>query len=410
MKIELTVVGIRYYCGGEENYPELFARLPIGSEVLLQIEKEGSAFPGAIRVFDLEMNQIGHIAKTDIRYINLDVEKETMLTATVTEHSAMDNCIRIEAENTLGINLPKLEIIEAEEGEMVFMTTSVDESITQLTDSVLIQTENLKKSATVSKQRINSYIKVLRKYFEICCSSIDGEYTFKRADITRGLRELSKKYPEFHELYRELLEKSKDLVSRRSNLMVEVYRKQFQAIYDSATAKEAATGKSQLDAIIDNLKFRNGGKLTENIIREEITRLAAQLSKSLDNRYVKCINCDMDFARAVYYSDYTLRSIYVLYTRRIVHDYLLSMLSNGNADEETIEQLAPIFYGSKSDARNFLRMIEGAKPTQVVATANEMIREKKISDMSCNKPLWAILHANGYYAKGLNNWNSQIEK
>jgi hypothetical protein len=44
----------------------------------------------------------------------------------------------------------------------------------------------------------------------------------------------------------------------------------------------------------------------------------------------------------------------------------------------------------------------------VIAEVNRLLKERKVSDISCNKVLWEILHENGYYAPTLSNWNSQI--
>ena len=78
------------------------------------------------------------------------------------------------------------------------------------------------------------------------------------------------------------------------------------------------------------------------------------------------------------------------------------------ADEALAEKLAPVFFGNRELVAEFLGRIKGAKPTDVTAEVNRLLKERKVSDISCNKVLWEILHENGYYAPTLSNWNSQI--
>ena len=78
------------------------------------------------------------------------------------------------------------------------------------------------------------------------------------------------------------------------------------------------------------------------------------------------------------------------------------------ADEALAEKLAPVFFGNREQVAEFLGCIKGAKPTDVIAEVNRLLKERKVSDISCNKVLWEILHENGYYARTLSNWNSQI--
>lgn len=76
--------------------------------------------------------------------------------------------------------------------------------------------------------------------------------------------------------------------------------------------------------------------------------------------------------------------------------------------EPLVDALAPIFYGDREETRTFLSRIKGAKPMQVVSVANTLLQERKISEKSCNKTLWEILHDHGFYDPNLNNWNRNI--
>lgn len=340
MKVELTVVGIRIYCGGEENYPQLFARLPLGCEVVLRTNRTGDPYPCSISVFDTEMQKIGSIAKTDRRFIELEVPKDGVLYANVIEHSAKHNCICLEAENTKGIKEPFLRDIVPESGEIVFAKTNQDRRMEQLADAIKSQLERFMHQ-DITEQQMASLTKVLAEYSTLCCISLDGECTFKRADIRMYLKNLSKKYPELQRFHDDILEQHKDLGRDPNDVKVDVYLKQYQNIHASATAK-GKNGKSQVDEWLDALRFTHGGELPKCVIREEIKRLANLLSGEMMNTFIKCKDNDELFATSLYSLNYRLNAIYVLYTRIIKYNYLIDMLHDGNVnvqhqeEEETI--------------------------------------------------------------------------
>ena len=41
---------------------------------------------------------------------------------------------------------------------------------------------------------------------------------------------------------------------------------------------------------------------------------------------------------------------------------------------------------------------------------NRLIREKKLSSVSCMKPLWQVMTTHGLYGKQYNTWNAQVKK
>lgn len=77
--------------------------------------------------------------------------------------------------------------------------------------------------------------------------------------------------------------------------------------------------------------------------------------------------------------------------------------------QEIVSQLKPIFFGCEEEARDFLTRIQGMKPKQVTELVNQLVAEKKISDVSCHRPLWKVLHEAGIYAPTESNWNAQVK-
>ena len=77
--------------------------------------------------------------------------------------------------------------------------------------------------------------------------------------------------------------------------------------------------------------------------------------------------------------------------------------------QDVVEKLKPMFYGQVEDAKTFLVSIQGMKPTQITDKVNQLVSEKKISDMSKHRDLWKVLHDCGIYDKSESNWNQQVK-
>ena len=76
---------------------------------------------------------------------------------------------------------------------------------------------------------------------------------------------------------------------------------------------------------------------------------------------------------------------------------------------EIIEKLKPIFFGVEEEAKTFFLDIQGMKATQITAKVNQLVVEKKISEMSHHRELWQILHDCGLYDKSESNWNQRLK-
>ena len=62
----------------------------------------------------------------------------------------------------------------------------------------------------------------------------------------------------------------------------------------------------------------------------------------------------------------------------------------------------------EEEARAFFTQIQGMKATQITAKVNQLVVEKKISDMSQHRDLWTVLDDCGLYDKSESNWNQQV--
>ena len=76
---------------------------------------------------------------------------------------------------------------------------------------------------------------------------------------------------------------------------------------------------------------------------------------------------------------------------------------------DVVERLRPMFFGQIDDAKAFLVSIQGMKPTQIIDKVNQLVKAKKISEMSKHRDLWKVLHDCGIYDKSESNWNQQVK-
>ena len=324
MMVVLTVVGIRNYLpNGEADYPQLFARLPIGTTVYLRKQSEGEKYPGCVYVYDEEARIIGSITKTERRFIELEIPKDLMLQAKIIGHSAADNCLYIEAENTKGFSVPYIRQIELTGSETAIPLTTLDNKIKLFTSSMKTMIDSLKKDGDASN--VDSLLRIAEKYQACCCQSLDGDTSFSRGEICQELRILLNQYPALKDVYSVIYEQHKDLSTKEEQ--TNVFRKQYGRIYERAMLKEEH-GSSFLEDYIEKLTFLNGGQLTTEIVQNEILSLSSLLAKELCNNYVMFIKTEESFAHVLYSLNYSLNGIYILFTRRIKLEYLQSLLAN----------------------------------------------------------------------------------
>ena len=324
MMVVLTVVGIRNYLpNGEADYPQLFKRLPIGTTVYLRKQSEGEKYPGCVYVYDEEARIIGSITKTERRFIELEIPKDLMLQAKIIGHSAADNCLYIEAENTKGFSVPYIRQIELTGSETAIPLTTLDNKIKLFTSSMKTMIDSLKKDGDASN--VDSLLRIAEKYQTCCCQSLDGDTSFSRGEICQELRILLNQYPALKDVYSAIYEQHKDLSTKEEQ--TNVFRKQYGRIYERAMLKEEH-GSSFLEDYIEKLTFLNGGQLTTEIVQNEILSLSGLLAKELCNNYVMFIKTEESFAHVLYSLNYSLNGIYILFTRRIKLEYLQSLLAN----------------------------------------------------------------------------------
>mgnify|MGYP003528186255 FL=1 len=76
-----------------------------------------------------------------------------------------------------------------------------------------------------------------------------------------------------------------------------------------------------------------------------------------------------------------------------------------------LEELTPIFYGNKEQAEDYIKKIKNiTKDVEKIRYTAQLVHENTISEMSCHRDLYSILHDHWLYNKSESNWNKVISQ
>lgn len=78
-------------------------------------------------------------------------------------------------------------------------------------------------------------------------------------------------------------------------------------------------------------------------------------------------------------------------------------------DEPLIKELTPIFYDDVKNATEFCKNIKDMTNSQITTLVNELVSEKKISDISRKRTLYLTLFKYGKYTATESNWNIYVK-
>ena len=78
-------------------------------------------------------------------------------------------------------------------------------------------------------------------------------------------------------------------------------------------------------------------------------------------------------------------------------------------DAKLIEELTPLFYNTREEVVKYISKLRTiTNNTEKSKFTANLVNDGIISDLSCKKPLWSVLHSHGLYLPTLNNWCKSI--
>lgn len=123
---------------------------------------------------------------------------------------------------------------------------------------------------------------------------------------------------------------------------------------------------------------------------------------------IDCVEEEKRFANRLFYGRYNRTDLYAIYCHIALIEYLHAAVAEDPMNE-VAQELMPFFYGDVDNVRTFLQSIRGTKGPAITAMVNQWVKEKKISDVSCKRPLWQVLSKHRLYTASETNWDSQVK-
>lgn len=414
---EFTITGIRYNLGNFANIDdataaavEYVAGLKKGQKVLLVAEPENPVDPNAIAVY-IDYERRGRIDREETSEIHplLDedhqceaeiVRTDNHITAFITIPGAPDSHRKAKEHQRV---LPESIL-----GDNVKMPFTTEESNLQVIARNLLRME-------VDSNNYRSFIQLAERYLPFLKLSICDDECFW---MNRIAKKLNRVYSKRKEL---------GMTDEEAEEALSLYNKVHAAVGDLHTVAEHWPQR----IFIDHLdRLRNNHEVNHFLYEKYIetflnhqdfaeadkAKLIAEyerLSGWLRNmKWSELRNPDdlqiMGFK--VYYLGLSRQELYELYSVLLILEKLKEQLKGMILNqEEIVEQLKTMFYGDDQEARSFLQSIQGMKAVQITTMVNQLVAERKISDVSRKHQLWEVLYNNKLYKKTESNWNNQVK-
>ena len=178
-------------------------------------------------------------------------------------------------------------------------------------------------------------------------------------------------------------------------------------------------GNKDLLAICKNRMKRrlDVSRITKDLLAKELDRIDRDLSNTPFELGTMVDDVPLLMHKAFYHDisrEKQMELLSALALRQQIATYLEGKEKDAEktkeldkSQNEDRQKLLECFY-SREDAEDFMSSIQGLRGTEITAKVRQFARERRISDMSCYKPLWEALHELGIYKYTLSNWNQQI--
>ena len=251
--------------------------------------------------------------------------------------------------------------------------------------------------ASVSIASIDEFLEMAEHYMPLCRLSICREDALWRDHILNRLREAcnlelpEEKKERLKQMRDELNTAIGDLRAKHEHWRLRVFEGQLESLRAQASAEDGLFEKFE-----KYVALSGEGKQTI------VERLACWLKEM-----PRAELCDFHD-----HEQLTEKLIYLGVSRRELYDVYAALLllerCQDKSYEELVGRLKPIFFGVEQGVRAFFADIQNMKPKQITARVTQLVKEGKISKMSCRRDLWKVLHDYGLYDRSESNWNQQV--
>ena len=413
---EFTITGIRFQMGDHLSFDEateaakqFVAGMKKGQQVMLVAEPENPIDQNAIAAY-INYERIGYIDKE---------ETEELLPLLDENHQCDAIVERTDGHITLFISIPgateRLKtrgsrhrvLPESPLGDSVYMPYTKAESKLQLIASRL-------SGIDVNKDNLHEIICLAEHYVDLLKISICH-------DDSLWMNKIAKKMHKICSLRQELgmteadLEKVSFIYNKVHEAVGDMHRtvehwpeRVFVEHLERLRKDESVNRhlyRKYCDAFLGGKDFSEADKTT---VAEEHQRLYDWL-KGMKWSELRNPEDLQTMGLKVNYLKLSRRELYDLYSVLLLVEKLEPQLKGMIAcQNDIVMQLRPIFFGDEQEANGFFLDIQGMKPKQITDKVNQLVKGKKISEISRKRDLWMVLHKYGLYEKSESNWNSQV--
>lgn len=411
---EYTITGIRFQMAGEsleektKTAESFVAKLKKGQLVILMAEPENPFDTNAIAAY-IDYERVGYINKEETADVYPLLDEQHQCDAQV-ERTDGHVTFFISIPGAPDTQRPKIVrpriLPPSPLGPSVYMPFTKAESALQLISSRM-------ESMEITKDNMEEALRLADRYSRFVKTSICYEDNIWRNRICKKLDKLRSESQE--------LGLTKDEAKELTN----IYNKIRDAVGDLHRTIEHWPEQifvSHLDVLRrdDSINQFLYAKYCKAFLGEKVFTEADQ--DSLKSEYYRLTGWFKDMAWSemknprnleamglkVNYLGLSRQELYELYSVLLLIERIEPFLPDNNADA-VIDKLKPIFYNDRSEAQLFYKEIMGMKPKQITDRVNQLVRTRKISEMSRKRELWMVLHDYGLYEKSESNWNSQVD-
>ena len=397
---EYVVTGLRFHLweeGSKEERDrkteEFLAGLEVGTPVVLAAEPDNPKDCNAIAVYINYTRLMGYIPCEKCEEIKPLLDEQGLLDATISRHDGhVTAWIEIPSVPESPCPSPRTKRVLPD----FPLPQSVSLSFSNEEKGLQVVAPRLAK-APVGIDSIDEFLEMAEHYMPLCRLSICREDALWRDHILNRLREAcnlnlpKEKKERLMHMYDELNTAIGDLRAKYEPCKLKVFESQLSWLRAQASAE---------DSLFE--RFEKFIALSGENKQTVIERLATWLREMPRTEL-----CDFhDHAQLVeklHYLGVSRRELYDVYAA-----LLLLERYQDKSYEEIVKKLKPIFYEDAQEVRAFLAKIQGMKPKQITDLVNQLVMERKISDKSCRRDLWKVLHDSGLYDRSESNWNQQV--
>ncbi|MBR5052531.1 MAG: hypothetical protein IKW91_04850 [Bacteroidaceae bacterium] len=396
---EYAITGIRYSLWKEGSLEErtrlteeFLSRLESGTPMMLVAEPDNIKDSNAIAAYTTDIRKVGYIKHECCGELKPLLEPDGRLLVQVS---------RNDGHVTFFVEVPdvKDEVLPPQKGERVlpesplptgiFLPFTEEERALQVVAPLLCGMKFTAENAA-------EWLKLTRLYMPLSRLSLSREDDCWRDRILKKLRAAMRLKMAENEK-RQLEQLRDELVSTQADFHRSGEHWQ-QKVFDAQLRQLKAEAERE-DGLFE--RFENHVKQEKSGLSSILVQLKDWFKAMPHASLCDCMD-HQKLAETLNYQGVSRRELYDVYAAVLLLERYQSM------QESIVCKLTPMFYGNEQEAKDFLAGIGGLKPKEITYKVNQLVRDRKISRMSCRRDLWKVLHDCGLYKPTESNWNQQI--